>query len=94
MVNVGKLQIGMTDDTLKEFTRRRCEKLKLKMPKIYNCKTFAKTTEEGDIVEFSSAHLTIDQDSPKSICRLHFWPGRAYARPWVFTDKEPYASYT
>ena len=88
MIYVGNLQIGTTGDALKEFTGKKCEKLELKAPKVYNCKIFKKEQEEGEIVEFCGARLKIDHASLKSMCDRHFWPGRVYARPWVFADKE------
>ena len=34
------------------------------------------------------ARLTIDQGPLENICDRQFWPGRSYARPWVFRDRE------
>ena len=34
------------------------------------------------------AHITLDRPSLKYVCSRNFWPGRLYARPWVFRNKE------
>ena len=81
VVYVGNLKIGAKEDEVREFIQKRCAKLRLRPPKIYNSKMFEKEPEEGEIIEFSCARLTIDYGSLESICDRQFWPGRTYARP-------------
>ena len=79
---------GAKDNEVTEYIKRRCEKLCIRPPTIHNCKIFEKDAEEGEIVEFCGARLTIDQGPLEIICDRQFWPGRSYARPWVFRDRE------
>ena len=87
VVYVGNLKIGAKEDEVREFIQKRCAKLRLRPPKIYNSKMFEKEPEEGEIIEFSCARLTIDYGSLESICDRQFWPGRSYARPWKFNGQ-------
>ena len=88
VIYVGNLKIGAKDNEVTEYIKRRCEKLCIRPPTIHNCKIFEKDAEEGEIVEFCGARLTIDQGPLEIICDRQFWPGRSYARPWVFRDRE------
>ena len=88
VIYVGNLKIGAKDNEVTEYIKRRCEKLCIRPPTIHNCKIFEKDAEEGEIVEFCGARLTIDQGPLETICDRQFWPGRSYARPWVFRDRE------
>ena len=88
VIYVGNLKIGAKDNEVTEYIKRRCEKLCIRPPTIHNCKIFEKDAEEGEIVEFCGARLTIDQRPLEIICDRQFWPGRSYARPWVFRDRE------
>ena len=76
------------DNEVAEYVKRRCEKLRICPPTIHNCKIFEKEAEEGEIVESCGARLTIDKGPLEIICDREFWPGRSYARPWVFRDRE------
>ena len=87
VVYVGNLKRGAKEDEVREFIQKRCAKLRLRPPKIYNSKMFEKEPEEGEIIEFSCARLTIDYGSLESICDRQFWPGRSYARPWKFNGQ-------
>ena len=88
VIYLGNLKIGAKDNEVTEYIKRRCEKLCIRPPTIHNCKIFEKDAEEGEIVEFRGARLTIDQGPLETICDRQFWPGRSYARPWVFRDRE------
>ena len=90
VIYVGNLKIGAKDNEVTEYIKRRCEKLCIRPPTIHNCKIFEKDAEEREIVEFCGARLTIDQGPLEIICDVdrQFWPGRSYARPWVFRDRE------
>ena len=88
VIYVGNLKIGAKDNEVTEYIKRRCEKLCVRPPTIHNCKIFEKDAEEGEILEFCGARLTIDQGPFETICDRQFWPGRSYARPWVFRDRE------
>ena len=88
VIYVGNLKIGAKDNEVTEYIKRRCEKLCIRPPTIHNCKIFEKDAEESEIVEFCGARLTIDQGPLEIICDRQFWPGRSYARPWVFRDRE------
>ena len=88
VIYVGNLKIGAKDNEVTEYIKRRCEKLCIRPPTIHNCKIFEKDAEEGEILEFCGARLTIDQGPLETICDRQFWPGRSYARPWVFRDRE------
>ena len=87
VVYVGNLKKGAKEDEVREFIQKKCAKLRLRPPKIYNSKMFEKEPEEGEIIEFSCARLTIDYGSLESICDRQFWPGRSYARPWKFNGQ-------
>ena len=87
-IYVGNLKIGAKDNEVTEYIKRRCEKLCIRPPTIHNCKIFERDAEEGEIVEFCGARLTIDQGPLETICDRQFWPGRSYGRPWVFRDRE------
>ena len=67
VVYVGNLKRGAKEDEVREFIQKRCVKLRLRPPKIYNSKMFEKEPEEGEIIEFSCARLTIDRGSLESI---------------------------
>ena len=60
VIYVGNLKIGAKDNEVTEYIKRRCEKLCIRPPTIHNCKIFEKDAEEGEIVEFCGARLTID----------------------------------
>ena len=86
VIYVGNLKIGAKDEVT-EYIKRRCEKLCLRPPTIHNCK-IEKEAEEGEILEFFCARLTIDQKPLEIKCDRQFWPGRSYAGPWVSRDRE------
>ena len=88
VVYIGNLKLGAKENEVREYVRKRCEKLHLRPPRIFNSKMFEKEPEDGEIVEFSCARLTIDHRSLEFICNRQFWPGSSYARPWNFHNNE------
>ena len=88
VIYVGNLKVGAQGNEVAEYVKRRCEKLRIRPPNIHNCKIFEKEAEEGEIVESCGARLTIDQGPLEIICDRQFCPGRSYAQPWVFRDRE------
>ena len=88
VVYIANLKLGAKENEVWELVRKRCEKLHLRPPKIFNSKMIEKVPEDGEIVEFSCAHLTSDHHSLELICNRQFWPGHSYARPWNFHNSE------
>ena len=88
VVYIGNLKLGAKENEVREYVRKRCERLHLRPPRIFNSKMFEKDPEDGEIVEFSCARLTIDHRSLEFICNRQFWPGSSYARPWNFHNNE------
>ena len=86
VIYVGNLKKGLKEEEIRDFIEKRCARLGLRPPTVFNCKVFNKEegAEDGEIVEFNCARLTIDRSSKKSICHRLFWPGRLYARKWKF----------
>ena len=83
---LGKLKPGVKESEIIDYVNRRSEKLGALPPTIHNCKIFEKEVEEGEIIEFCGARLTIDKRSTKLLCHRKFWLGHSYARPWNFPD--------
>ena len=84
---VGNLRHDLSEDALSNFVKQRCAKIPgLNQPKIYNCKIFNKASDEEGAALFCGARLTVDHASVASLCSREFWPGRSYARPWIFKD--------
>ena len=83
---LGKLKPGVKESEIIDYVNKRSEKLGALTPTIYNCKIFGKEVEEGEIIEFCGARLTIDKRSSKLLCHRKFWLGPSYARPWNFPD--------
>ena len=83
---LGKLKPGVKESEIIDYVNRRSEKLGALPSTIHNCKIFEKEVEEGEIIEFCGARLTIDKRSSKLLCHRKFWLGPSYARPWNFPD--------
>ena len=83
---LGKLKPGVKESEIIDYVNKRSEKLGALPPTIHNCKIFQKEVEEGEIIEFCGARLTIDKRSSKLLCHRKFWLGPSYARPWNFPD--------
>ena len=86
MLYLGKLKPGVKESEIIDYVNKRSEKLGALPPTIHNCKIFQKEVEEGEIIEFCGARLTIDKRSSKLLCHRKFWLGPSYARPWNFPD--------
>ena len=87
VIYVGNLDVERTKDALKDFVTGRANSVEVISPKIYNCKTFRSEFAEGEITNRTfGARITVDSTSQKTLCQRNFWPGRIYARPWVFTE--------
>ena len=83
---LGNLKPGVKESEIIDYVNRRSENLGALPPTIHNCKIFEKEVEEGEIIEFCGARLTIDKRSSKLLCHRKFWLGHSYARPWNFPD--------
>ena len=83
---LGKLKPGVKESEIIDHVNKRSEKLGALPPTIHNCKIFQKEVEEGEIIEFCGARLTIDKRSSQLLCHRKFWLGPSYARPWNFPD--------
>ena len=57
---LGKLKPGVKESEIIDYVNRRSEKPGALPPTIHNCKIFEKEVEEGEIIEFCGARLTID----------------------------------
>ena len=80
MLYLGKLKPGVKESEIIAYVNKRSEKLGALTPTIYNCKIFGKEVEEGEIIEFCGARLTIDKRSSKLLCHRKFWLG-PFLRP-------------
>ena len=84
-VYVGNLEDNTSEEQLREYIQRRSNKAGIKPPTIHRCSILRR--EEGELGRWG-AHITLDRPSLKYVCSRNFWPGRLYARPWVFRNKE------
>ena len=83
-IYVGNLDDSACEEKLCNFIDRRSKKAGIKSPKIHSCSILRR--EEGELGSWG-AHIVIDLLSLDYICNGNFWPGRIYARPWVFRKK-------
>ena len=83
-IYVGNLDDSACEEKLCNFIHRRSKKAGIKSPKIHSCSILRR--EEGELGSWG-AHIVIDLLSLDYICNGNFWPGRIYARPWVFRKK-------
>ena len=83
-IYVGNLDDTAGEEKLREYINRRSRKAGIKPPKVHSCSVLRR--EEGELGSWG-AHIVIDLQSLDIICNANFWPGRIYARPWVFRQK-------
>ena len=83
-IYVGNLDDSACEEKLCNLIDRRSKKAGIKSPEIHSCSI--PRHEEGELGSWG-AHIVIDLLSLDYICNGNFWPGRIYARPWVFRKK-------
>jgi len=80
---VGNLDPSTTTEKIKKFISLRAANVMISAPKVYKCGIL----EKGDSAEACGAHLVVNAESADNLRVRSFWPGRVYARPWIFKDR-------